>query len=233
MTDKHPTIYTALNQSKTAVALSDGAAVLLEKADSYLEINDQEHSEKAGEFRARLNKQIKDLDKERQNMTEGARKTVLMINDTFKAVMEPMKAKLALVDTGIRGWFKKLEEQRWAEERAEAERVRLAKEEAAKTAKAAKDAGLEPPEPPPTMVAPVVEEVAKSIQGSHGSTTGMRDNWKYRLTDIKLVPETYQVAPADRLNKSVLNALARSQKGKAEVPGIEFYNEPTVASRVM
>jgi len=82
----------------------------------------------------------------------------------------------------------------------------------------------------------------KTIQGTYGSTSTQKDNWKYRLIDtpeqpaavsIKLVPEEYLVEPEARLNKSVLNAKARSVKkaSTTAVPGIEIYNEPFEQSR--
>ena len=87
---------------------------------------------------------------------------------------------------------------------------------------------------------PMVSAPSKSIRGTYGSSTGLRDNWKWRLVNtpeqsaeqsVKLVPDAYLLAPEDRLDSKVLNALAKSQKDKAKVPGIEFYNDPTPASR--
>lgn len=87
---------------------------------------------------------------------------------------------------------------------------------------------------------PAESAPSKSIRGTYGSSTGLRDNWKWRLINtpeqpadvsVKLVPEAYMVAPEDRLDSKVLNALAKSQKDKAKVPGIEFYNDPTTSSR--
>lgn len=50
--------------------------------------------------------------------------------------------------------------------------------------------------------------------------------------NIKQVPEAFLVPPEERVNKAALNALARSQKDKAKVKGIEFYSEETLQSRV-
>ena len=85
-------------------------------------------------------------------------------------------------------------------------------------------------------------EVGKSIRGSHGSTTGLRDNWVWRIIDtpeqpasesVKLVPEAYLLPPEERLDKKVLTAKAKSLKkaSTTDVPGIEFYNDPIPASR--
>lgn len=84
--------------------------------------------------------------------------------------------------------------------------------------------------------------IGKSIRGSHGSTTGLRDNWVWRIIDtpeqpasesVKLVPEAYLLPPEERLDKKVLTAKAKSLKkaSTTDVPGIEFYNDPVPASR--
>jgi hypothetical protein len=89
---------------------------------------------------------------------------------------------------------------------------------------------------------PVESAPTKSIRGTYGSSTGLRDNWKYRLIvtptqtaeqSARLVPEEYLVAPEDRLDSKMLNAKAKSLKKATStaVPGIEFYNDPVSASR--
>ena len=237
MTDALPTIYTSLDQSENAVAARDAATVLLESADQFITIDNPPALERAGEFRARLNEHIKELEKERLNMTAGARKTTEMINSAFKAITDPLKEKLGLVDRGLKAWFAKLAEQKRQEEWERKEQERLEKEEAeqAETDRLAriKETGLDEPAPPATLqVSAPVEEAETKVQGSHGSTAGMRDNWKYRVTDIKLVPEAYLLPADERVQKSVLNAIARAQKDKANIPGIMVYNDPIISSRV-
>lgn len=76
-------------------------------------------------------------------------------------------------------------------------------------------------------------EPTKTIQGSHGSSTGLRDNWSWKLVDVTKVPEAYLLPPEDRLDRKVLTAKAKSLKRASTdaVPGIEFYNDPIPASR--
>ncbi len=50
--------------------------------------------------------------------------------------------------------------------------------------------------------------------------------WKHRVTDPSLVPDEYWV-----LDESKLAALARSLKDKAQVPGVEFYEDVRVGGR--
>jgi len=83
--------------------------------------------------------------------------------------------------------------------------------------------------------------LAKSIRGTHGSSGGPRENWTWELIDtpeqpasesIKLVPEAYLLPPAERINRSVMTAFARSSKGKVSVPGIKIENKAIISSRV-
>jgi hypothetical protein len=90
------------------------------------------------------------------------------------------------------------------------------------------------------------------LTGSHGASLGQRDNWKWRVTDITKVHESLLVPPEDRILKSAMNSLAKSQAKvalaalardkpgeptptvfKDLVPGIEIYNEPVNASRTL
>lgn len=67
--------------------------------------------------------------------------------------------------------------------------------------------------------APVVKPVA--------SGTSLRQNWKHRVIDPALVPREYLT-----VDDKALAALARIRKDQAKVPGVEFYAEDTVATRI-
>lgn len=207
------------------------AEVLADKAQKYTVVRDEADAALVGEFRARLNAHIKALDKERLEMGEGARQTLARINAKYNDKINELKGYLKQVDTGLRDYL--TEQRRKAEE---AERARRAAEEEARRAREAELAeaeklGIEaPPEPEPEPPPPAV---TTNITGSAGSKVSTREVWKYRIVDIKKVPEAYLVPPEDRVNKSVLNALAKSQKDQAKVKGIEFYCEDTIQSRVL
>ncbi len=49
-----------------------------------------------------------------------------------------------------------------------------------------------------------------------------RDNWKFRVVNIKEVPRAFMV-----VNEEMLKDIAKSTKGTAVVPGIEFWNDKT------
>ncbi|MDZ4246432.1 MAG: hypothetical protein U1D67_04845 [Dehalococcoidia bacterium] len=51
-------------------------------------------------------------------------------------------------------------------------------------------------------------------------TAGKRDNWKAKVVNFALLPDDYKLA-----DMQTLNAKARSSKGTATIPGVEFYND--------
>lgn len=212
--------------------LIEAAEVLLERAGKFAVIRDESEAALASEYRARVNQQIKDLDAERLDMGEGLRTTLAKINERFNVPINALKAKLGAVDNALKAY---LQEQRVLAEamaRAAREQEEQRLEAAVAARRAAVDAGLPPPEEPEPLPAVVIPEVPKMIEGSFGSKVSSREVWKYRIVDIKKVPEAFLVPVEDRVNKSALNAMARSMKGEAKVKGIEFYSEEILQSRV-
>jgi len=47
------------------------------------------------------------------------------------------------------------------------------------------------------------------------------DRWKAEVTDFALLPDEYKLE-----NTQMLNAFARTHKGKRSIPGVRFYNDP-------
>jgi hypothetical protein len=76
-------------------------------------------------------------------------------------------------------------------------------------------------------LAPVAQpaSVPEHVRTETG-TLGGRDNWKARVVDFAKLNDRYKLP-----NEQLLNALARSTKGKAVEPGVEFYNDRGVAVR--
>jgi len=53
-----------------------------------------------------------------------------------------------------------------------------------------------------------------------------RTTWKARVVDIEKVPRFYMV-----VNEAMLNAVAKTTKGKSTIPGVEFYEEKTIVRK--
>ena len=70
-------------------------------------------------------------------------------------------------------------------------------------------------------VAPEVKPVSTNL-----GTAGQRDNWKWEIIDHLLIPREYLV-----VDNAQLTAIARRHHDKKQIPGVRFYNEPTIAVR--
>ncbi len=112
---------------------------------------------------------------------------------------------------------------RAAEEANAAERARLLREaEAAERKAAAAAVKVEAKvEQAASVTAPVVEvsTVTPKIEGS-----SVRKTWKARVTDIAQVPREYLI-----VNQQALDAFAKATKGSVKLPGVEFYEEQSLA----
>jgi len=109
-----------------------------------------------------------------------------------------------------------------------AERARLQAEAdavEADTAKAdaadAKSAGLARQAEVTTAVDVRVESTVKPVAG-----VAQKLVYKFRVVDFVALPDTYKLA-----NEVLLGQIARSDKDKAKVPGVEFYSESVLAAR--
>lgn len=208
--------------------LIEQASVMAEKADKYYAVTDQPHAELTLEFRARLKKMIDQLDAERLEMGAGARETLAKINEKFNAKLEPMRQVLSKVDGGLLAWNAQQRKEREEAERKAREEL-LAKQRA--EAEAARAAGQPEPEvvaPPPVPAAPA----PMKIQGTYGAKGGTREVWKWRIVNFGKVPKQYRKPPEECVEAGALTALAKAKKGDASVPGIEFYCEDVITSRV-
>ncbi len=133
----------------------------------------------------------------------------------------PLNQAEQIVLGKISAFEKAQEAERLRLQAAEEERARKEQEKLLARAEKAEAAGkLEKAEvlreEAAMVVAPSVEPAnATKIEGVSKRTT-----WKARVVNEDLVPREYLV-----VNQAALDAVARSTKGKARIPGVEFYSE--------
>jgi len=70
-----------------------------------------------------------------------------------------------------------------------------------------------------------VSEVLDFVRTDAGNA-GMRDNWKWEVTDFSLVPDEYK-----KVDEGTLTRVVKASKGKVPIPGVRVYNEPIIAVR--
>lgn len=76
---------------------------------------------------------------------------------------------------------------------------------------------------------PIGEITAQAAPTSKGLS--VRTTWKARVTDSRLVPAYYGEMELRTINTAALNNIARYTGGKAEIPGVEFYEDSTMSVR--
>lgn len=246
-----PRIFTDPKQSKLTVEIVADMDTLEDKLTNMPDVKTEEEAEVVSEYRAQFKAKARDLDKERKEMTAGARATVAMLNDKYRVIIERADRCTQLADNKLLPYMQEQERIRLEEERkareAEAARKKAeadaaaAKAEAERIAKETKDAeALKEAEAEVTKARETLDEISKtpavkargkSTTGVLGSQTGLRKVWKYEIEDFSKVPEEWLIPPEERLDKGKLNTVAKRDQENAYVPGIRFYCEDTLASR--
>lgn len=153
---------------------------------------------------------------------------IKLLDDSLKGAER--KVKKALTDYQLEEDRKRRVKE--AEDRRieqEAEDARLAKIETDRIAREEAEEKGEPvpePEPEPIPVPVAAPEPIKAPPKLAG--VSMRDNWTFEVTDLEAVPDVFIIKTVD---EKALNGMAKSTKGKKEIPGIKFVNRPVVSAR--
>ena len=161
---------------------------------------------------------------------------------TMESTVDAPLANLELrLKAGIKEYERREEQARRAEEERIREELRKAQEaQALKDAEEATlnaaieaeekgdvktaEAILDAPIPQvPVYVPPVI--VPSTVTKQAGISS--RENWKARVINPDLVPREFLMVDTQRLN-----AYAKAMKAQARVPGVEFYDDKSIAVRV-
>jgi len=176
--------------------------------------------QKAGDLLTKIKGRAKDLDKLRRSLTrplDDAKKRIMAL---FAAPQEKLASAERLVKRSMLDWNAEQERIRRKEEerlRKQAEEERLREiEEAEKDGDDEKLVSL--------MEAPVAAPKLVT-QAPKAEGVSIRKVWKWRTVDETAIPREYLI-----VNEKALTSLATSAKGTVKVPGVEFYQEETVAA---
>ncbi len=252
MNEPMPRIYTDPSQSEVTVNLLSDMDMLESKLEKMPDVETEEQAELVSEYRAQFRAKHIALNKERLKMTEGSRATTAMVNDKYNAILDRMDRCTQLADNKLLPYMQERERIR-REEEAKQLRQKAEEDEAARRLKAEEDkanriAAETQDAEALTQANEKVEDAReglnelrrtplarpatpKSVTGVLGSSTGMRKVWRYKITDFSKIPDEYLIPEDERLDKGVLNKIAKSQQENAIVPGIEFYSEDALTSR--
>lgn len=134
------------------------------------------------------------------------------INENYKFWMGPIEAANTITRQKMTAYDMEQRRIRQAQEEINRKRMEAAQEEAA----------LKGGEITESVKLVEVTEASQKVSTDMG-TAGMVDSWKYEVFDFALLPDEYKV-----IDSTVLNTIARKHHDQKPIPGVRFYNEPTL-----
>ena len=213
---------------------------LLVQNASTIQVVDPTTQRQASEFLLAIASMRREIAETFKPMKDAAYRAHRVICDQEKALDSPLQQAEAKVKGSI-GTFvaeqrrlalKAEEEARQvAMEQARLEAQRIAQEQAIEDAMvleaqgniAAAEAVLANPAPAPIQYvapAPVAPQVA-TVSG-----VSMRTDWDFRIVNETLIPREYLL-----VNEQAIRAICKSTKGRATVPGVEFFPKQVVSAK--
>jgi len=154
----------------------------------------------------------KAMEEKRRESLKPHQDKVKEISDNFKFLMEPVEAANQVTRDKIGAFNDEQKHRQREQEEVNRLRVEAAQKEAALN-------GGEISEPVNLVE---ITEPVKRVSNEMGGI-GMVDSWKWRVIDFAAVPDAYKV-----IDSSQLTAIARKHHDQKPVPGVRFFNEPTV-----
>ncbi len=220
-----PTPEIILLEPKTALALRPGedieahgyfqeACKLLAWAEGRV-IATAEDEKGATNDLAQISKVKKAMDEKRKGYLAPLKEKTEAIRATYDCLMSPILEAEKITRDKMTNF--KLDQERKAKEVEELNRqaIELARKQAAI------NNGEFTVDTTPVVV-PTTPKLTRTEQG----TSGLVASWKYRIIDIDKLP-CWCMVPDDAMLKST----AKQHHDKKPIPGVEFYNDPYIATR--
>jgi hypothetical protein len=207
------------------VKIKSNITGLLRQAES-LEVVDQETANTAGVIASGLKSWLRQWEDYWRKPKAKAKEAHAILCEREGEITKRVKPIIARLSEMTSAWiyverekFKKAQEER---ERAEWEANQKMREAESKLEDVVnfEDATAiieeaKPNEPlPPPPVKPAVEAAQ------------FRDHWKFRVIDFEIIPRRYL-----KVDESMIQEHVTKNKDKTDIPGIEAYNEPIMATR--
>lgn len=210
----------------------ENAAAEIEKEYGSLvayEVSDDAGASLAIEAGKNINAKLKVLEEQRKAITRPIDDAKAFVMELYKKPVSRLEMVQAVLKSAILRYRqdqekKRIEAQRAAEERARAEEAArraelaaIAEGELAAGRTIAAAAAIHQAE----NVVVIPDRIEKPVMAQG---TQLRSNWKHRVINPDEVPSQFKI-PCEK----TLAMIAKRDKDKAQVPGVEFYNEQSVA----
>ena len=153
-----------------------------------------------------------------------------------KTMLQPIEQANTIVQNKMKAY---ITEQERIRRQAEEEARRLREEEAKRLLEEAVKAEAEGDAESAAMNMAMAETVSEMdvapsvahLEPLKVEGVSSRKTWKARVTNETLVPAYYNNMELRTINSSMLNTIARTTKGTAKIPGVEFYEDISLTRR--
>lgn len=157
----------------------------------------------------------KAIEEKRKEYTQPINSHLKAINEAFKILTEPINNADTITRENILAYRLRQDLTRKEEERINLMRMDAAKAEMELKGELTESVDL--------------IEVTPELPNHYRAEMGMasqRDTWKYEVTDFALLPDEFKLP-----DTTMLNSIAKKHHDQKQIPGVRFYNEPTLAVR--
>lgn len=196
-------------------------ALKLYESTKEVTISNQQEYDGEGMRLMDIKKRYKEIDGKRKELVRPFQDATKRLNEFFKKPLEWYKSAEVNIKTAILKYEREREEeQRKLEEEVEKKRQKLEKR-----AERYQEKGNGGKAEELLREAVGVSLVTKPVEKVAGISK--RDNWKYCIKDVSQIPREYMIPDEKRLGQ-----IAKASKGLVKIPGVLFYNDPIIASKV-
>lgn len=200
------------------------AGQLVALAGGYAVANPEQYVQ-AGDALKRVKGAKDRLEKLRKSFTQPLDQAKKAIMDFFRAPSDQLDQAESRIKRAMIGYSEeqeriRREEQRKADEKAERERQKLARqaEEARLAGKTERAETLDLRQA--AVVAPIVQREAPKVAG-----TALREVWKFDITNEMDIPRGFLIVDESKIRKVV-----QAMKGDTNIPGVRVYSEKQLAA---
>jgi len=201
---------------------------LVEKAiEISSKIITSEDYKQASEFQAKLKEWEKQVVSKRRSITVPIDNAKSVVMDMFKPITDAIEKAKSMVDRSRLDYEQKKELERMAEENRLALKAKKEAQELAEKAQKAREEGKEGKAIQLEAKAEMIQispTVAPVIPQKIDGLSTRKTIWYAEVVDLSILPREYMIA-----NEKMLDGMAKSTKGKIQIPGVVFKEKKSAA----
>lgn len=190
--------------------------------------------ESAGGFLVEIKKRITQVREYWKGPKEDAHKAHQSIVAREKQMLAPLETAEKTVKARMADYQREVERERREAEAKAREMQRIEAERMLNEAIAAEQAGDARGAEIAAATAEMIEGMTPACAAAAKPTAdgvSVKRVWKARVTDAAKVPAYFGGMEIRTVNQSAIDAIAKSTRGSAKIPGVEFYEDAIISAR--